>query len=174
MPIAFLYAMQAAGMVTDFFGTLQQQELNDLGAKLQQAGIEANINQTRLETEEQSLQALVKLRKTLGTQLAIFGARGTNPGQGSAFSLLNESISNSNADERIRRMNELAQETSLRGQGLISKLNNSSGNSNLWQGFASRTINKFGTSSLGNGSSGASAFSGSKASAYGLTQQAGT
>jgi len=169
MPFALLLAMQAAGMVTDWIGAKQQEELNNLGMKVQQAGIEANINQTRLETEDQSLQEMIKLRKNLGTQLAIFGARGTNPGQGSAFSLINESVGNVNADERMRRMNELAQETSLRGQGLVSRLTGAADNSKLWQGFASRTLNRFPSTEAG----WSSAIAKTK-SAFGLTQEAGT
>jgi hypothetical protein len=146
MPIALLLAMQAAGMIVDYFGTSRQQYYSDIGFKLQQAGIEANIYQTRLETENESLNAMRELRQRMGTQLAIFGARGTNPGAGSAFTSLTQSLSNFYSDERTRRINEMGRETELKGRGLVSSLNQSGENSKLWQGFTQRTINRFPTS----------------------------
>lgn len=148
MPYALLLAMQAAGMVTDWFGTRNQQRIGDMGARLQQAGIEADIQQTRLEAEDASLQAMKDLRRNLGTQAAVFAARGTRPGAGSALSLSTESIGNFNSDERMRRMNQLGRETALRAGKSIAKLNQQSTNANLWKGFASRTLNTFGTGYL--------------------------
>ena len=143
MPVALLLAMQAAGMVTDYLGTQNQQRLADYGSQIQQASIEANIEQTRLESEDESLQALKNLRKNLGTQAAVYAARGTNPGAGSAVSYLEESIGNFNSDERMRRMNLLANVGQLKAGGTISKLNQQGENSKLWQGFAQRSINSF-------------------------------
>ena len=149
MPFFLLLAMQAAGMVVDYLGTKNQSELMDMGAKIQQAGIEANVMQTRLETADASLQAMRKLRQNLGTQLAVQSARGTKSGAGSAFSLLNESIGNFDADERMRRLNGLGKENQLRAGAAISRLKNNSDTSKLWQGFASRTINRFPSSVSG-------------------------
>lgn len=146
MPLAFLLAMQAAGMVVDYLGTQNQQRLADMGAQLQQAGIEANIEQTRLETEDASLQALRTLRKNLGSQAALFAARGTAQGAGTAVSFLTQSIGNFNEDERMRRLNLLGKETALKGEGLISRLNQSGGNSKLWQGFSQRSMSRIPTS----------------------------
>lgn len=168
MPLALLLAMQAAGMVIDYMGTKNQQDLADMGYQVQQAGIEANIQQTRLETEDASLQALVKLRKSMGTQLAIFAARGTNPGAGSAVGLLTQNIGNFNTDERMRRMNLLGKENYLKAGGTISKLNQAGETSKLWQGFAGRTINRIPVGSMFNSGGG------SGGSSYGLTQQGGT
>ena len=133
MPLALLLAMQAAGMVTDWLGTSNQQRLGDMGAQLQQAGIEANIEATRLETEDASLQALRNLRYTLGSQIAAFAARGTSTAGGSAVGLLTESIGNFNADERMRRMNLLGRENELKGQKLLSKLDQAGQNTKLCQ-----------------------------------------
>lgn len=164
MPLALLLAMQASGMIVDYLGTKNQQQMADMGAKLQQASIESNIEQTRLETEDASLQALKNLRQTMGTQLAIFAARGTSPGAGSALSLVNNSVGNFNADERMRRLNLLGRENALKGNGLISKLNQQSNNASLWQGFTQRSINRFPTSGVGIGGSG-----GSGGKSYGMT-----
>ena len=149
MPFALMLAMQAAGMIVDYMGTQHQQQLMDMGLKIQQAGIESNVEQTRLEAEDESLQSLKKLRQTLGTQIATFAARGTSTAAGSAVGIMQGSIGNFNTDERMRRMNLLAKTNSLKGEGLISQLNNAGESSKLWQGFAQRTINRFPSSSAG-------------------------
>ena len=130
--IYLLLAMQAAGMVTDYFGAKNQDEMMKMGMKLQQAGIEANIYQSRLESQEASLASIKQLRQTMGSQLAIMAARGTSSAGGSALSFLNESIGNFNADERIRKLNLLGRENQLRANSAISRLQYSSDSSKLW------------------------------------------
>lgn len=146
MPFALLLAMQAAGMVTDYFGAQYQSQLGKMGLKVQQAGINANIYQTRLETENESLIAMQQLRKNLGTQIAVQAARGTSTSGGSAVALFNESIGNFNSDERMRRLNQLGRENELKAGGSIAKLNQQSTNAKLWSSFASRSLQRFGTS----------------------------
>ena len=170
-----LLAMQAAGMITDYFGTKQQDQLMKMGMKVQQAGIEANLYQTRLESQDASLQAMKQLRQTMGTQIAVMAARGTSTAGGSSVSLLNESIANFNSDEKIRRMNLLGRENQLKGQSAMSRLQYSSDSSKLWQGFASRTINKF-PSMVSGWTGGASAASGASAAGsqgFGMTSIGG-
>lgn len=144
-----LLAMQAAGMVTDYFGTKNQDELMKMGMKIQQAGIESELAMTRLQSQDASLQAMKQLRQTMGTQIATMAARGTRGGAGSAFSLLNESVGNFNADERIRKLNLLGKENQLRAGSAMSRLQYSTESSKLWQGFASRSINRFPSSVAG-------------------------
>lgn len=151
MPIYLLLAMQAAGMVTDYLGNMEQQRIAGMGADLQRAGIDLNIEQTRLETQDASLQALKKLRQNLGTQAAVFAARGTRTDAGSAVSIMQESLGNFNSDERMRRMNLLNRETALRGEGLISRLNQSGENTKMWSTFASRNANLIPTNAAGYG-----------------------
>ena len=149
MPFALLLAMQASGMVIDYLGNRQQQMMSDFAARTQQAGIEANIEQTRLESEEASLQAMKNLRQQLGTQIATFAARGTSTAGGSAVTILNESLGNFASDERVRKLNLLGKENQLRGGIAISRLKNMSDNSKLWQSFAQRSLNRFPTSVSG-------------------------
>jgi len=85
--IYLLLAMQAAGMITDFFGTQNQAQLMKMGMKVQQAGIESDLAMTKLESQDASLQAMKQLRQTMGTQIATMAARGTAAGAGSAFML---------------------------------------------------------------------------------------
>lgn len=142
MPIWLLLAMQAAGMVTDYLGTKKQSRTANYGAQLEQQGIEANIYQTRLEAEDASLRALQNLRQTVGTQIAVMSARGTNPGAGSALAFMNESINNFKSDERVRRLNQMGRENQLRAGKVNSMLTSQSENSKLWQSFAGRSINR--------------------------------
>lgn len=152
-----LLAAQAAGMVVDYMGTKQQQQMADMGANLQRLGIEQNIEQTRLEAEDATVQGLKKLRQNLGTQMAVNAARGTRQDAGNAVLGFQESIGNFNEDERMRRMNLLAKTTELKGQSLISKLNQTGENTKLWSAFTQRQISKlpsgFGQSSGGSGGS---------------------
>ena len=122
MPLAFLLAMQAAGMVVDWMGRSQQIALAQQGAQLEQQNIMDQIQTSRLQTEESSLQAMKQLRQNLGTQAAMLAARGTRSSAGSAVLIRNESISNFNADERIRRINQLANEARLKTGIQISQL----------------------------------------------------
>lgn len=154
-----LLAMQAAGMIVDYFGTKSQDELMKMGMKVQQAGIQSELATTRLESQNASLESVKQLRQTLGSQIAASTARGTSVGAGSALSLLNESVSNFNSDERIRKLNLLGKENQLNTRSIMSKLQYSSESSKLWQGFASRTFktvssnpsNYFGMTPIGGG-----------------------
>lgn len=149
MPFALLLAMQAAGMITDWLGVQNQNELGEMGAKIQHAGVEASIEQTRLESADASLQAMQNLRKTLGAQAAIFAARGTKSGAGNTLEILTESIGNFNADERMRRINTMGRINQIKAGGLIGDLNASGARSKRWNEFGQRTINRFPSSKQG-------------------------
>ena len=153
---AFLIAMQAAGMVVDWYGTQQQKEIGRMGTKIEQAGIESAINANKLEAEDASLQAMKDLRKTLGSQAAIMAARGTASGVGSALALSTESVSTFNSDERTRKINSLSKEANLRAQSLMSGLHQLTYETQLGQALRQRFFDKLPLSSLGGGSSGSS------------------
>jgi hypothetical protein len=167
----FLLAMQAAGMVIDWYGNKQQIEFGRMGAKIEQAGIESNIAMTRAQSEDQSLQAMKNLRQTLGSQAAIMAARGTRSNAGSALSIWNESISNTNADERARKLNLSANEAQLKAGIVMSKLHQWQSESQLNQALRKRFFDSLPVSSFGGTSGGgAAAFAGSKASgSFGMT-----
>lgn len=140
-----LLAAQAAGMVVDYLGTQQQMELGRIGSQLEQASIETSIENSRLQTEDASLQAMIKLRQNLGTQMAIQAARGTSTSSGTATLFPFESVNNFNADEKMRHFNLLGQEARLRTGIAISKLNQSSAENKGWTEFGRRTLNRFPT-----------------------------
>lgn len=146
MPLAFLLALQAAGMVIDYQSTKDQARLAASGEALNQAGVAANIATARLQYEDESAQAMKELRQNLGTQMAMQAARGVRSGAGSAALISNESVGNYNADERLRKINALANENSLKAGGLMSSLNATAADKQRWNSFTQRTINKFPTS----------------------------
>ena len=116
MPEAILLSMQAAGMIVDWVGQKNQIQSSRMGNQLEMAGIEANLEQTRLQSADQSLQAMKTLRQNLGTQTVMYAARGQRANPLSSI----QSTSNFNADERTRRMNLLSKESQLRAGKILS------------------------------------------------------
>jgi hypothetical protein len=146
MPIGFLLALQASGMVVDWLGNQEQIRMGKIGNDLEQAGINANIETSRLNSEEESLESMKQLRQNLGTQAAMLAARGTRAGAGTAALFGNESVGNFNADQRMRKMNEMGRENQLRAQGLMSGLHEQANESQLNTQFFKDIINKIPTS----------------------------
>lgn len=145
LPVGALLAAQAAGMIFDYFGTQSQNEMAQEAAERQQEAIGTSIAVTRLQTEDASLRALVQLRQNLGTQAAIFAARGVRAGTGTSVIAGNESVSNFNADERMRRMNQLMNEKRLQAGLDISKMQQKTFENNNWNAFTGRVINRIPT-----------------------------
>jgi urease accessory protein UreF len=146
MPIALLLAMQASGMIIDWFGKNEQIRLGKMGAEVEQAGIESNIQLSRLETEQESLDAMVALRKNLGTQAAMLAARGTRSGQGTAALFGNESLSSFNSNEKMRRLNQMSREAALKAGKTISKLHQKTFENNTWNEFTKNITRNIPTS----------------------------
>lgn len=122
---AIMLGMQAAGMIFDYAGmedqkkaNRYQQFLNKQALQLEEAGINANIEMTRLQTEDASLAAMQNLRKTLGSQAAYFAATG---GRGNA-AFGQQAISATGQDERTRRLNLMGKEAELNAQKQFAKL----------------------------------------------------
>lgn len=146
MPFAFLLAMQAAGMVTDYLGKQNQMRMNDLSGKLDQAGIDANIQTSRLQTEEDTLASMKQLRANLGTQLAWQAASGSRSGTGVGVLAMNESVGNFNADQKVRRLNQLQNENALRSNKLISGMHTQTYDNTQTNQFRQDIFNKLPTS----------------------------
>lgn len=138
MPVALLLAMQAAGMITDYFGMQEQKRIGRLGYSIENAGIAANISLSKAQAEEASLASMQNLRQTLGSQIAMQAARGTSTSAGSSVSIFNDSISNFNSDKQARRMNLLAREANLRAQGVLSGLHQLTSETQMGQSLRKR------------------------------------
>jgi hypothetical protein len=146
MPIAFLLAMQASGMVVDWLGKNEQVRLGKMGNQVEQAGITANIATSRVESEDASLNAMKQLRQNLGTQAAIYAARGIRSGTPTTALTTNESVGNFNADERIRRINQTGREAAYKAQQVLSNLHQTTSENNIWNQFRNNAISKIPTS----------------------------
>ena len=165
MPIAFLLAMQASGMIVDWLGKNDQIRMSRMGAQLEQAGINSNIASSRLQYEDESLQSMKNLRMNLGSQAAMLAARGIRGGSPTSAILSNESTANFNADERIRKINQSGQQAGLRANKLLSGLHQNTSENNTWNKFRSNVFKQLPTSP--------SAYN-QYAGAFGLTKIAGT
>lgn len=141
--IPFLLALQAAGMVTDYLGKQSAIDAANEGYQRQQRLIERAIQLSRLQTADESLQAMKGLRQNLGTQAATLAARGT---RGSAGIIgMTESIGNFSTDERMRRINQASKEIELRAGLDTAKLKNQAFKNEQWGAFAKNVLNKFPT-----------------------------
>jgi hypothetical protein len=118
----FLLAMQAAGSIMQIVSYKDQRKLTELGRELEHEGIEANIELARASASEDSLEGMKALRQNLGTQMAVQAARGTATNVGSALFLSQKSIGQFNQDEKVRRLNLLSREASLRASDVLSGL----------------------------------------------------
>lgn len=174
MPIAFLLALQASGMIVDYLGTRDQIRMAKLGQQLEEASINSSLASTRLESVDASQNAMKELRQNMGTQAAMFAARGTRANAGSSIGIKNESISNFNSDERMRHMNLAGREAALKAGLTISKLHGFANKQEQWKGFRGRTMNTISSnpgvyaSAFGStGSGGKSTFQGSTSRASG-------
>jgi len=146
MPLAFLLAMQASGMVVDWLGKNEQIRLGKMGAQIEEEGINANIQTSRLESEDASLQAMKQLRMNLGTQAAMLAARGVRSGTQTSVISMNTSVGNFNADERMRRINQIGREANLRAGKLTSQLHQKTFENNIRAEFRNNLFSKIPTS----------------------------
>lgn len=143
--LAFLLAAQAAGMAIDYLGTLSSSQEAKQAAALKRREIEKQIMYSRIATADESLRAMQGLRKNLGSQMAMFAARGVAPGPSTAL-FTTESLSNFGADERIRKINQAMTESQLRAEQKISKVQENTFQNNTWNDFTRRSVNRIPTS----------------------------
>ena len=144
IPVAYLLAAQAAGMAIDYFGKQNAIGMAKVGADLQRREIEKQIMYSRVAAEDQSLRAMIELRKNLGSQLAMFAARGVAPGAATAL-FSSQSLANYNTDARMRRINQLMVESQLRAGKKISEINQQAFENQNWNAFATNSLNKLST-----------------------------
>lgn len=117
----FLMSMQAAGVAFQFNELDKQKELIGLGAQVQQSAYEANLEALNYQHEEASLASMQELRQNFSTQAATAAARGTSGSSGTVAQMA-KSLNNYQSDERVRRMNLLSKEATLRANNVLSGL----------------------------------------------------
>ena len=168
---AFLLSMQAAGLVTSFFGAKSQNELIQLGKKLENAQFQTNMAAIKLQSVDASLAEIKLVRQNIGSQIAVNAARGNRGGSSVAgIAKTNQAFAQ---DERTRRMNLLAKESELRAGNIISGLKTAQSETQLGQSLLKEMFNTIPVSSLlsqktGKASNNAGVNSGSKAFNYGV------
>lgn len=119
---AAMMAFQASGAVINYFQNVESKRMIEIGRQLEQSAFETNLEAIRLQAAESSLEAMKKLRHTIGSQIAVQAARGTRTGVGSALGIQEASFRGFSEDERIRKLNLLMGETSLRSGHTMSEL----------------------------------------------------
>lgn len=142
---AFLFAMQAAGLVTSIFGAKAQQKYIKLGRKLEQEQFETNLEAVRLQSSAESLDQLKALKYNIGAQTVMSAARGNK--NGNAWGIT-QSTNSYNNDERKRRLNLMANESQLRAGNVLSNLNSLKSETQLGQQTLEKVFNTIPTTSL--------------------------
>lgn len=143
---AFLLAMQAAGLVTSFFGAKSQQKTIALGRKLENAQFATNMEAIKLQSAEGSLAEIKDVRQNISSQIAVNAARGNRGG--SSVAGINETARNFESDERTRRMNLLAKESELRAGHILSGLHTAQSETQLGQSLLKDVFNTIPVTSL--------------------------
>lgn len=143
---AFLFSMQAAGMVSSIFGKRSQQKYIQLGRTLEQEQYKTNLQAVRLQSAEGSLSEMKELRQNIGSQIAIQAARGNRGG--SSYAGISKASNTFNQDEQKRRMNLLASESELRANHVLSGLHSLQSETQLGQALSSELLNSIQTTSL--------------------------
>lgn len=142
----FLMAMQAAGLITSFFGNQSKQKTINLGRKLENEQFTTNMQAIKLQSAQGSLDEMKQVRQNIGSQIAINAARGNR----NTFGGINETTSNFEKDERYRRMNLMAKESELRAAHILSGLHTLESETQLGQNLAKDFFNTIPISSLFN------------------------
>jgi len=134
---AFLLSMQAAGLVTSFFGKQSQMKKIKQGRQLEQEQFTTNMAAIKLQSAEGSLDEMKLVRQNIGSQIAVNAARGNR----NTFGGINETNRNFESDERKRRMNLMAKESELRAGNILSGLHTAEAESQLGQSLMKDFLN---------------------------------
>lgn len=141
---AFLYAMQAAGLVSSIFSAHSKQRTIQLGRQLEKEQLGYNLQAVRLQSAEGSLDEMKLVRQNIGSQIAANAARGNRANVAG----INETTRNFETDERKRRMNLLAKESDLRANNILSGLHLNDSETELGQQLTKDILNTIPTTSL--------------------------
>lgn len=143
---AFLWSMQAAGLVSSIFGAKSQGKYIKLGRQLEQEQFQTNLDAIKLESAESSLDEMKSLRQNISSQIVNNAAKGNRGG--SSYNGINEASNNFENDERKRRMNLMAKESNLRANNVLSGLHTLQSETQLGQSLTSSFLNTIPTTSL--------------------------
>ncbi len=142
-----ILSMQAAGLIINFAQQKSQRKLMEAGRQIEESAFETNMEAIRLESNQTSLDELIKLRKNIGSQIVANAAKGTESGAGSALFAMKQSESNFLSDERVRRFNLLSKEATLRANKVLSGLHTLESETQLGRNLTSGILNQIPISS---------------------------
>lgn len=141
----FLLAFQAAGLVVSAWNYSQQQDVIQLGRKLEDAQFQTNMEIVKTESEQASVNEMKQVRQNITSQMANNNARGNRGG--SSYLGIAKSYGAFNEDERTRRMNLLAKQSELRSANIISGLHTLQSETQLGQQLTKDVLNTLPTTS---------------------------
>lgn len=142
----FLIMMQAAGTVTSMIGARAQQRYMEMGRKLSKEQLETNLLALKLKAGDESLDEMVSLRKSIGSQIAYNAALGRKGG--SAVSSQQEAYETFRRDERRRELNLSGASISLKGQHLLEMFSSLNQQKQMGFDMAQKFFNTISTSGL--------------------------
>ena len=143
---AFLFSMQAAGLVTSVLGANRQQHWIDMGKKLENEQFLTNLEAIKTQSADESLTEMKELGKNIGSMMVMDAAKGNRAGT-SAWGTT-EAMGAFENDERRRRMNLLANEVNLRGGNVLANLNTLRSETQLGQSLTKSMFDTIPTGSL--------------------------
>lgn len=101
-----LLGAQVAGIGANLFAARQQNRLTEMGIEADRGNLATQMQQEELAFTEANIASVQNLREVMATQRAIMGARGQNPGAGSALAVANKSIRAHEADKAARDLSK--------------------------------------------------------------------
>jgi len=149
--VAVMASFQAAGAIASIWQTNSQMKMIQMGRKIEDEQLQTNLQMLRTQAAEASLSEMRQLRQNIGSQIAIQAARGTASGAGSAMSLQQASKAQFGEDERTRRLNLLAKQSSLRASNAMSAISSLTGETKLGQEITKKLFNTVGGGFMGGG-----------------------
>ena len=118
---AMLLGAQAAGIGANIFAAYQQRKMVESGIAVDQGDLKLRMKQEELAYTEANVESLGQLQEVMATQRAIMGARGQNPGVGSALAAANKSVRAQSADQAARDLSKSFRQAQLSGMsGLLN------------------------------------------------------
>lgn len=117
-----LLAAQAAGIGVNLYGSAQQNRIESAGYNINEDQLRLRMDQEQLAFQQESLQSLTMLKETLASQRAILGARGQNPGQGTAKAIEQNSVRKQSVDQQAREINARFKKSYLESMARFSRV----------------------------------------------------
>ncbi len=143
---ALLLGAQVAGIGANLYAARNERRMTEAGLSIEQGELGLRQKQEQLAFTEANIASIEQLQEVLATQRAMAGARGVNPGVGSALAASNKSVRAQGADERARGLSNLFRKSQLDGMSKLLNIKKATsraqyGNTMLGAGLNSFSLN---------------------------------